>query len=118
MAAQAGNLDFELELHGQNDDFVFYFQILTEYNRISAFGVADTVGQRFVYGSALFVGWIGMAVTLLGGLVIICGSCGESHPITEYQRAGARRAASIGRSVSMSFRRGRPTKQQDHGEYV
>lgn len=96
---------------------VFSHEILNEYNRVSQFGVADTIGQRFVYGSALFIGWIGMAVTLLGGLVIVCGSCGESHPITEYQRAGARRVASIGRNVSMSFRRGRPAKQ-DHGEYV
>ncbi|XP_039253784.1 claudin-7-like [Styela clava] len=96
----------------------FSHQILNEYMRFSNIASADIVGQRFVFGAALFIGWTGMAVTLLGGLIIMCGSCGESSPVTRYQRQSVRRVASLGRSVSMSFRRGRPERKQDPGEYV
>ncbi|XP_039269113.1 claudin-7-like [Styela clava] len=48
-------------------------QVLSEYNRdILLF--RDDIGQRFIYGVCLFVGWASIAILVLGALVSGCGS--------------------------------------------
>jgi len=46
-------------------------QVVQDYQTII---FQDDTGQRYVFGSSLFLGWGAMALGMLGGLVMMCGS--------------------------------------------
>lgn len=53
--------------------FHSFFKVLSEYQRdILLF--PDDVGQRYIYGACLFVGWAALCVSFIGSLIAACGS--------------------------------------------
>ena len=40
-------------------------------------GVASGSTNRFIYGAALFIGWLSAGLGIVGGIVQICGTMGD-----------------------------------------
>lgn len=53
-------------------------QVLSEYNRNSLL-YSDDVGQRYIYGSCLFIGWAALSVMVLGSIIAACGSMADDE---------------------------------------
>nr|XP_002120514.1 claudin-1 [Ciona intestinalis] len=89
-------------------------QVAQEYTASSILLVND-LGQRYVFGSSLFLGWAAMAIGVLGGAVMMCGSFYVDKEEDEYWNKGR-----VGRGVRRmrsSFRqsfRPRVTKDADY----
>lgn len=50
-------------------------QVVQDYQILNFGGQsANETGQRYVFGASLFLGWGAMALGMLGGLVMMCGS--------------------------------------------
>lgn len=73
---------------------VSYFAstVLQEYNgmnglimrgsgSMSSGSQRSATGERYVYGQCLFIGWGAMIIDIVGGAIILCGSCGSSHSV-------------------------------------
>lgn len=99
------------------------FQVVNDYFAKSAFGDI-AAASRWVFGPALFVGWTAMVLSVIGGLVMGCGSFSESNPVSRYQRNSVRQVGRLGRSITQSFRRGRDSvplrkkREYDDDQYV
>uniref|UniRef100_H2Z166 Claudin n=1 Tax=Ciona savignyi TaxID=51511 RepID=H2Z166_CIOSA len=89
-------------------------QVAQEYTASTILIAVSDLGQRYVFGSSLFLGWGAMAVGLLGGAIMMCGSFYVEQEEDEYWNKG--RVGRGVRRVRSSFRqsfRGRPIISKD-----
>lgn len=89
IVSMGGAICFALSGIGIGSAVSYYaHQVLSEYNRDSLL-FQDDLGQRFIYGSSLFIGWAAMSITLLGSFMLGCGS------LPDDEEDGVRRPAYI-----------------------
>ena len=89
-------------------DFAFAEALQTSSNNF----LSDNQSQRFVFGSSLFLGWGAMAVGLIGGAIMMCGSCYVESDEEEYWNRGpiGKGVRRVQHSFRESFRSIRPRK--------
>lgn len=99
----------------------FFPQVVNDYFALGALGV-NAISSRWIFGPALFVGWAAMVLSIIGGIVMGCGSFSENSAAYRYQHNSVRQVGRLGRNFTQSFRRGRDssplTKKRAYDEYV
>jgi len=82
-----------------------YYQCAANHHRES-FGSnhRESLNNCFVFGQSLFLGWIAMFIMIVGGLLIMCGSCSVEEE--EYNNSPAYASYSrVKRTLSNSWQR-------------